>query len=123
MAIKDLFACIDAVEVTAASTTEGDLQGFSSAAFLVICGTTPSALDLEESDDGSSYANIADEDLLYTDENGDQQQGLPGGLGNDERVVVRYRGTSRYLRGGGTNLTVELLRGTPGEDPVPQPVT
>ena len=44
MAIKDSFSGTNAVSVTGASTTEGDLLDFNSAAIVFISGTTPSAL-------------------------------------------------------------------------------
>ncbi len=112
MAIKDSFSGTNAVSVTGASTTAGDLLDFNSAAIVFISGTSPSVPLIEESDDGSSYSQVADADLLRTIADGSTIEGLPV-LVDDTDQLIRYRGVARYVRASATNATTLLLRNYP----------
>jgi hypothetical protein len=117
MAVKDDFSEVQA-HITGAAVTV-DTRGATARAYLIDTGTSPSGWDPEESDDGSSWANVAAADLRHTDANGVDQEGAPT-LGDDEEIIVRYVGTKRYLRAGGTNLATYVLTGCPHRGPEPQ---
>lgn len=117
MATIDLFADVDGFLTGAATTI--DRRAAHSAAFLVVTGTSASALDLEESDDDSSWANIGDDDLRFVTAAGVDTAGKPT-VADDEVYIVRYVGEKRYLRGSGTNITVHVLTSAPARGAQPQ---
>ena len=117
-AIKDTFASVS-VAVTGSSTGV-DLDGYSSAAIMVDAGTSPS-LVITESDDDSTYTAVAAADLLYQADDGACYEGSPT-IANDTEVIIRYRGTARYLKVAPTNATAHVLRGSPGEAAITQAI-
>lgn len=119
MAIKDAFADVDARATD--GSTGVDLRGYSAVGILIRTGTSPSALAITASDDDATYAAVSANDIIYTDSAGAPQTGLPA-LADDTELVVRYRGTARYLRAAGTNLTASVLRGCPDRGSIPQPI-
>jgi hypothetical protein len=104
--------------------SSADLKDYEGCAFLVHCGTVTDGthtLVLEESDDDSTWAAIADADL-----DGSEEAYITT---NDDQVdVVYYRGTSRYVRATviatgspatGATIGVSILRSYPrGFNPI-----
>jgi hypothetical protein len=88
-----------ALRTTTASGATVDLQGYGKAAFVAHIGVVTDgthAFDPEESDDGSTWANIASTDLSGTF--------VSATSSADETVQeVGYLGTKRYVR---CNVTV-----------------
>lgn len=96
-----------------------DLQGYEGALIQAIVGTITDgthSLTVQESDDGSTWSNVASSDL----------QGSFSDLASDTNQKVGYLGTKRYIR---VNATVSgatsggvygviVVRGKPRKAPV-----
>lgn len=101
-----------------------DLRGADSAVVAISIGAitgagTTSSVTLEESDDNSSFTDVADADILGTE---------PATLAASTAYQFGYRGTKRYVRavfglGGATNVAVAatIVRGTLHRAPTEAP--
>lgn len=105
------------------ATTTGavlDLLGFNSAAFVIntgaIVGSGSFTAKVQESDDGTTFTDVAA---------GDLQGALPAALGANGVVKVGYRGFKRFVqlvvtKNSGTSIAVSaaLIKGDAAQRPV-----
>lgn len=96
-----------------------DLQGYEGAMIAAIVGTITDGthtLTVQESDDGSTWSDVAAENL----------QGSFTNLASDTNQKVGYHGTKRYIRvnvtvsgaANGGAYSVAVVRGNPRKAPV-----
>lgn len=114
---RDLINCIDEAEsirpqvATGAVNGEGvDLRGAESVAVVVSIGAITgssgdAAVTLEESDDNSTFTDVADADIIGTE---------PTALAQNTTYRFGYKGSKRYVRavfalGGETDVAVAAM--------------
>lgn len=105
-----------------ANGTGVDLRGYGSAAVIVVTGTITDgthAITVQESDDNSTWSDVADADLIGTEPS-------IGAADDNKLYEIGYRGRKRYLRAnvavsgatnGGTYGAI-VVRGRPQVAPV-----
>ena len=125
--MRDLYNNLGVVQSIApavlAATTNGsdiDLAGFNSAAVVIatgaIVGSAVMVPKLQESDDGSTYTDVAAGDLLGS---------FPASLSASTVIKVGYRGNKRHVRpvltlSSGTSIAagVTIIKGAATKRPV-----
>lgn len=115
--------CVDPATIT--SDTNGtavDMSGYNQCAFYALVGESGDTLsgsvyielEVEESDDNSTFSDVADADLInYVDGNNDGCFGVIDAAAEDDACYkTAYRGTKRYVRPV-INVTGSHSNGTP----------
>ena len=105
--VRVLDAVLTAPTVDVDGDTDVDLQGYNGCEMVVVVGASGDtlsgsvyvSLELEESDDDSTYTDVADADMLGATGGGSGQFALINDPAEDDAVyTVGYIGDKRYLR-------------------------
>lgn len=126
--LKNLIAVSQSIETDLVAATVDangtgvDLQGFESATILAavgesndtLSGSVKIELEVEESDDDSTYTDVADADLIgYVDGTNDGTFAVIDAATEDQRAYIAgYIGSKRYIRVV-VNVTGTHTNGTP----------
>lgn len=141
--LADLIPIESIVPAVVTADTNGtgvDLRGFDSAMVVVnvgqsgdtLSGAVKIELELEESDDDSTYTDVADSDLgVYVAGTNDGCFGVIDDAAEDAAVYfTTYRGSKRYIRpvinvtgthSNGTPIGAEVIKGHPHGQPLTLP--